>query len=418
MNSTNPVEVQYSLYSYPEPADDVVSWLKNWNYAPYDPSLYEALYWPEGRPRPDLDILVAGCGTMQAPVLAYSNPECRITGIDFSQTSISHAERLRERHNLKNLTLQKMDLRDVAKLDRRFDLIVSSGVLHHLPNPGEGLRALASVIEPKHGVMLLMLYGRFARTGVYALQEAFRRMNIPHTAEGIKLVRAIIQRLPARHAARWYFDTSPEMNSDAAIVDTFLHVQDTAYSVADVLDFVETNGLVFKGWLDGAMYNEEWEGVDETIPDRDRWSIIESLSARMGQHQFMASSPERDRKSEITFEGNEWLSYYPQRNPTLHPSDFYPGKAVRGAHEFTMSPYEAILLEEATGRKTIAQVLKHTAWPSWIRANAQCWPNNFIRDYGASGTYSIREFPLSGILRLPVDRSSATPNRLFAARMT
>ena len=108
------------------------------------------------------------------------------------------------------------------------------------------------------------------------------------------------------------------------------------------------------------MYNEEWEGVDETIPDRDRWSIIESLSARMGQHQFMASSPERDRKSEITFEGNEWLSYYPQRNPTLHPSDFYPGKAVRGAHEFTMSPYEAILLEEATGRKTIAQVLKHT----------------------------------------------------------
>jgi SAM-dependent methyltransferase len=355
----NPVEKQYAEYSYPEPGDDIPAWLKSWTYGCYDPSAYEALHWPEGRPREKLEVLVAGCGTMQAAVLAFKNPECQITGIDFSQPSIEHEERLRERHDLKNLTLQRMDLRDAATLGRSFDLIVSSGVLHHLPDPNQGLKALASVLEPVHGVMCLMVYGRMARVGVYALQDVFRRMGVPQTAEGIKLVRATIQRLAPRHPARWYFDTSPEMNSEAAIVDTFLHPQDTAYSVQDVLDFVENNGLVFKGWLDSAAYNEDWAGLDQNIADRDRWSIIENLSARMGQHRFMASLPQRDPASHVGFEGAHWLQYYPQRNPDLRPSETDPTKCFRTGHEFTMSQLEAMLLDLANGRKPIAQILKH-----------------------------------------------------------
>jgi SAM-dependent methyltransferase len=355
----NPVEKQYSEYSYPEPGDDIPAWLKSWSYGVYDPSAYEALHWPEGRPRENLEILVAGCGTMQAAVLAFNNPDCKITGIDFSATSVAHEERLRARHDLKNLTLQRMDLRDAAKLGRSFDLIVSSGVLHHLPDPDEGLRALASVLEPVHGVMCLMVYGKMARVGVYALQDAFRRMGVPQTAEGIKLVRATIQRLPARHPARWYFDTSPEMNSDAAIVDTFLHPQDVAYSVQDVLDFIERNGLIFKGWLDSAPYNDDSFGLDQNIANRDRWSIVENLSARMGQHRFMASLPQRDPASEIGFDGAHWPKYHPQRNPGLRPSDTDPGKCFREGHEFTMSQSEAMLLELANGRKPIAQILKH-----------------------------------------------------------
>ncbi len=355
----NPVEKQYSEYSYPEPGDDIPAWLKSWSYGCYDPSGYEALHWPEGRPKQNLDVLVAGCGTMQAAVLAFNNPDCTFTGIDFSQTSIAHEERLRQRHNLTNLTLQKMDLRDAAKLGRSFDLIVSTGVLHHLPDPNEGLRALASVLEPLHGVMCLMVYGRMARVGVYALQDAFRRIGVPQTTDGIKFVRATIQRLPPRHPARWYFDTSPEMNSDAAIVDTFLHPQDTAYSVQDVLDFVENNGLVFKGWLDSAPYNDESIGLGPDIADRDRWSIAENLSGRMGQHRFMASLPQRDPANAVGFDGTQWLKYYPRRNPGLRVSDADPNKCFREGHEFTMSPLEAMLLELADGHKPIAQILKH-----------------------------------------------------------
>ncbi len=68
------------------------------------------------------------------------------------------------------------------------------------------------------------------------------------------------------------------MESDAAIVDTFLHKQDRAYSTDDVLAFVEENELQFKGWIDRGLYNQEWEGLDPDVPERDRWSAIENLT--------------------------------------------------------------------------------------------------------------------------------------------
>lgn len=98
MNSADPVEVQYSHYAYPEPGDDIPVWQRSNNYNLYDPSLCSTLYWPVGRPRRNLEILVAGCGTMQAAVLAFNNPECKFTGIDFSAISIAHEERLRQNH--------------------------------------------------------------------------------------------------------------------------------------------------------------------------------------------------------------------------------------------------------------------------------------------------------------------------------
>ena len=359
MDSSNPVERQYTQYSYPEPGDDIAAWQQSYNYDLYDPGLYSTLYWPEGRPRQALQVLVAGCGTMQAAVLAFNNPECRFVGIDFSQASIAHEERLRERHNLTNLTLRKMELQDVSTLGQSYDLIVSSGVLHHLPDPAAGLRALSSVLEPTHGVMLLMLYGRFGRAGIYELQDVFRRTKVPQSPEGVAIVRSMIQQLAPHHPARWYYEHSFEMKSDAAVVDTFLHPQDVAYSVQDVLDFVEGNGLKFQGWLDRGIYNQDWKGIDETISERDRWSIIEALDRRVATHSFMVTANSRDKRSEIAFEGNGWLDYYPLRHPKLSPSSFDPRKCVRGSQEFIVSPLEETFLAKADGAHTVAEILKN-----------------------------------------------------------
>ena len=42
------------------------------------------MFWPERDQVNGLDILVAGCGTNQAAVLAYPNPGARILAIDVS----------------------------------------------------------------------------------------------------------------------------------------------------------------------------------------------------------------------------------------------------------------------------------------------------------------------------------------------
>ena len=93
MSSPNPVADQYSSFPYPEPGDDIPTWLTSFNYDGYEPAKFSVKFWPEGRPKSDLSILVAGCGSMQAAVVAFNNPECRVTGIDFSDASIAHEER-------------------------------------------------------------------------------------------------------------------------------------------------------------------------------------------------------------------------------------------------------------------------------------------------------------------------------------
>ncbi len=52
-----------------------------------------------------------------------------------------------------------------------FDYIDCCGVLHHLPDPAAGLRALLSVLAPDGGLGL-MVYAPHGRTGVYMVQDA------------------------------------------------------------------------------------------------------------------------------------------------------------------------------------------------------------------------------------------------------
>ena len=189
-------------------------------------------------------------------------------------------------------------------------------------------------------------------------------MGITQTPEGVRRVRTIISRLPPRHPGRLYYEYSPEMSVDAAIVDTFLHRQDQALSVDELLDLVERNGLVFQNWLDSAQYNE-WEGLDEHILGRERWCIVENLSAAIPTHHFIVCRPERRELSQISFEGDQWLDYFPLAHPTSRPSLFEQGKLSRdaignsGSREYKLTSDEMILFMGANGKKAIRKILDH-----------------------------------------------------------
>ena len=126
------------------------------------------MHWPDKEYRSDLDVLVAGCGTWQAAKYALCHPDARVVGIDVSPTSLEHTEALKRKYILTNLVTRQLPIENVAKLDKRFDLIVCTGVLHHLADPDAGLRALRSVLRPE-GAMNLMVYAPYGRTGVYML---------------------------------------------------------------------------------------------------------------------------------------------------------------------------------------------------------------------------------------------------------
>jgi SAM-dependent methyltransferase len=355
---------QYSSYPYPDYKDLAGK------EPGCTPSKYSGHIWPEGRPRRNLHILVAGCGTVQAAMLAYANRDCTVVGVDLSEASLAHERYLKDRHGLDNLALHKLDLRNVGELGQTFDLIVCVGVLHHMQDPDEGLRALAAVLEPR-GAMFLMLYGAVRRYGIYLLQDVFRRLGIEQTADGIDFVRAALREVPRDHFAQPYLKgAAADLEIDAHIVDTFLHVRDRAYSVPEVLDFVERNGLVFQAWSDNGFYHPEGFLPPDSalfkaiiaLPEREQWAISENLNILSGKHGFFACRPERDPKGyTFSFPGDDFLHYVPHIRPGCvriePPTPSTPGRYRRPDAYFTLPADEARLFESADGHRTIARCL-------------------------------------------------------------
>jgi SAM-dependent methyltransferase len=361
---TDQVARQYEAFPYP--AFDP-QWDKYIAFG--DPSIFSPLLWPEGPPRKNLRILVAGCGTVEAARYAFRNPNCQVLGIDISEAAIKTHSRLKDERNLDNLEVRRLDLHEVANSERVFDLIMSNGVLHHLERPEEGLRALAAVLD-KRGAIVLMLYGGAPRLGVYLLQDVFRRMGLAADQTSVELVRAVLDSLPKHHYFHWYSSHAPDLASDAGLVDTLLHVRDRAYSVPQTLQLMEDCGLRFQSWEDNYFYFPEgnirpdtplWKKV-KAIPDREQWAVVENLMLSIGRHAFIAHRPERS-SCEINFSNSSWPDYIPMRVPGLsiveeEKSDPQrPLRGRRGKIEFLIDRNEAALFASCNGKRTISHVV-------------------------------------------------------------
>ena len=137
---------QYERWRYPRPIQDLEGWIAgNWEW--FDPSHAHRVLWPDRDYKPDLDVLIAGCGTNQAAVFAYTNPAARVVAVDISQPSLDHQQYLKDKHGLWNLELQLLPIEELPTLKLEFDLIVSTGVLHHLADPTTGMEALKSCLR-------------------------------------------------------------------------------------------------------------------------------------------------------------------------------------------------------------------------------------------------------------------------------
>ncbi|MGH6712878.1 MAG: class I SAM-dependent methyltransferase [Bradyrhizobium sp.] len=366
---TEAVRKQYEAYSYPPPIEDAAKFLKQWGPLTCDPKFAGIQLWPEGRPRQDLRILCAGCGSSQAALIALNNPECAVIGIDLSETSLAHSNRLRVQHGLANLDLRQLSLLDVGELKRSFDLIVCTGVLHHLPNPDAGLKALADVLDPS-GSMAIMLYGKSGRPGVYLIQDILRRLGAGPDAEGLRVARELLRFVPSRHYLISTTGKLPQdLADDAGIVDMLLHPQDRAYSVPEIMEFVEAAGLIFFGWSDNALYcadrflsGEMLERV-LALPAAEQWAVVDNLAALNSRHDFFVRKPESARRL-TRFDTDDFLSYVPlvrsgvklagEANSLILTRPSLEGEVIT-----PISRSEALLLEQADGNKSISRILSN-----------------------------------------------------------
>src|SRR5262249_22546953 len=118
------VQVQdfYERYPYPQPVDSLENYRRLWQDRQKRRADHH-LFWPALSYREDHSILVAGCGTSQAAKYALRCPAAKVTGIDFSATSVRCTEELKQKYNLNNLEVYQLSIDRVSELEKTFDQI-------------------------------------------------------------------------------------------------------------------------------------------------------------------------------------------------------------------------------------------------------------------------------------------------------
>jgi SAM-dependent methyltransferase len=354
---------QYRKWVYPEPITDLPAWREN-NWQWFDPSHAHRLFWPDRDYTPDMDILIAGCGTNQGAVFAYTNPGAKVVAIDVSQPSLDHHRHLKEKYSLGNLELYLLPVEEAGTLGRTFDLVVSTGVLHHLADPVRGMQALAGCLRPD-GVAAIMVYARYGRTGVEILQSLFRDLGLTQDEASLAVVKETIASLPPDHPARGYLAMAPDLQYDAGLVDTFLHGRDRSYTTGDCLDLVTSAGLVFQDWfLKSPYYPPVPPGSGlyaeiAALPREQQWAAMERINTRNACHFFTACHAARPQKTyRIDFSSPDILNAVPRFR---YRCGFDHGAVFRPDWRMNLDPARAALVKNMHGCRTIREIIAMTA---------------------------------------------------------
>lgn len=312
----------YERHPYPRPVEDLDRYRQRWHDVRARRAEHH-LFWPRSGFREDRAVLIAGCGTSQAAKHAMRWPHARVTGIDVSTASIRRTEALKDKYRLENLELRELPIERAHELGRRFDQIVCTGVLHHLPDPDAGLRALRDLLAPG-GAMHLMVYAPYGRAGIYLLQEYCRRLGIGASSAEIRDLAGVLRTLPQEHPLAPLLRKSPDFHDESGLADALLHPQDRPYSVPQLLEFIARGGLRFGRWLRQAPYLP-YCGVPLNSPHRSRltrlsaeeqYAAMELLRGTMVRHSAIVYPADEPANGQaIGFDGGEWPSYIPIRVP-------------------------------------------------------------------------------------------------------
>ncbi|MDD9922641.1 MAG: class I SAM-dependent methyltransferase [Boseongicola sp.] len=236
-----------------------------------------------------LRALVAGGGTgdgliQLAQLLTAANRPYEITYLDLSKASRNIAEARANIRALENITFVTGDLVTAPELGP-FDYIDCCGVLHHLPEPAEGFRALAQSLKPDGGLGF-MVYAPYGRSGVYPLQEAFGTAlrHLP-PKEKLAVAKRIFDSLPSGHP----FLSNPHLvdhrQSDAGFYDLLLHSQDQAFDVERLLRTLDQSGLELVSFVEPAQYDLTRFGEPKAeLEIQDRWALAEKFSGTLKTH--------------------------------------------------------------------------------------------------------------------------------------
>jgi SAM-dependent methyltransferase len=372
----------YEALPYPLPVADLEAYRAHRTTIDGSPHYYNAMFWPRAAPRDDLDVLVAGCGTSQAALLALQHPRARVVGIDLSEASLRCTSDLAAKYGLENLTLRRHPIERVGELagelDVAFDLVLSTGVLHHLPDPDAGLRALRGVLRPD-GAMHLMVYAAHGRCGVVMMQEYCRRLGIAPERAELADLHDLVRGMPADHPLGIFARRGgADLGHPNGLADALLHPCDHPFTVPAVHDWLARCGMVHVRWFLQAPYlphcgfaaRSRHAARLAARPAAEQHAAMELLRGTMITHTFVAVRDDRPPATYAVDLGrDDWLEHVPVPfvGSALVADDPPAGATAILRHRSHRDPDLALpvdtdqeaMFRGVDGRRTIAAIAAH-----------------------------------------------------------
>lgn len=235
-------------------------------------------------------ILIAGCGTGQNSIeTALCVQGANVLAIDLSLASLCYAKRKSRELGLSNIEYLQADLLTLKGLDRRFDMVESMGVLHHMADPWEGWRTLVSLVRPG-GYMRLGFYSEAARRYVVRIREFIAQRGYGDTADDIRRCRQDLLILnEAGNITRLL--GSADFFSTSMCRDLLFHTQEHRMTLALIDNFLRENQLEFLGFeLEPAVLVEYRRRFpeDPAATNLAQWQAFESEfpDTFIGMYQF------------------------------------------------------------------------------------------------------------------------------------
>ena len=226
------------------------------------------------------EILIAGCGTGQHSIgTATRFKDSKVLAVDLSLSSLSYAKRKTEELNIQNIDYMQADILDLLKLDRKFDIVESAGVIHHMEDPFVAWSILKDCLR-SGGLMKIALYSKLAREHIVKMRKEISNTGLGSSDSEMKSFRNMLIKSEKNHHK--LILNSPDIFSLSTLKDLLFHVQEHRFTITQIQECLFDLGLQFCGFESDTILShfKLTNAEEEDLYNLDKWQTYEEANPR------------------------------------------------------------------------------------------------------------------------------------------